>query len=65
MLTLRIWYRIDSVFNDLTEALTIHFNWIKDWQKDKLTFLLGYFIAGDTENTLYVRLVVEFEIRFH
>jgi len=33
-------------FEDFTDTLTIYFNMVKDWQKDKPVFLLGHSLGG-------------------
>jgi alpha-beta hydrolase superfamily lysophospholipase len=37
---------IVATFEDFTDTLTIYFNMVKDWQKDKPVFLLGHSLGG-------------------
>ena len=37
---------IVTTFEDFTDTLTIYFNMVKDWQKDKPVFLLGHSLGG-------------------
>jgi alpha-beta hydrolase superfamily lysophospholipase len=37
---------IVAKFDDFTDTLTIYFNMVKDWQKDKPVFLLGHSLGG-------------------